>query len=106
MRVNSYCNLHKVMEMVRNVLSREELEDFKTTVFGWLADFDSMEWVRGQLQLGLVGNYVQYVNGLVDKNVMRFHIQKSVISFTKKDLAIVTGLKLSGVKPVLSEEPT
>ncbi|CAH9119892.1 unnamed protein product [Cuscuta europaea] len=37
---------------------------------------------------------------------MRFHIQKSVVSFTKKDLAIVTGLKLSRVKPVMSEEPT
>ncbi|CAH9062883.1 unnamed protein product [Cuscuta europaea] len=66
---------------------------------------EDMSWNSGQLLLGFVGNYVTEVNGNADDSVIRFHIQNSVISFQKADMATMCGLKFGSLKPNMSEEP-
>ncbi|CAH9085630.1 unnamed protein product [Cuscuta epithymum] len=104
MRINCYCNLSEVVKRILMKLNPNEVEEFRKTVFGWVLDVDEMKKISGQLQLGFLCNYVKKVNHIKETEAIRFHIQNSVISFTKKDLCMALGLKMDAVKPNLEEE--
>ncbi|CAH9065643.1 unnamed protein product, partial [Cuscuta epithymum] len=103
MRVNCFCNLSEVGKRIKEKLNEEEITLFRSSVLGWILDIEHMPRLSGQLNICFVANYIEEFNGNVEKDVIRFHVANSLISFTKADLAIVTGLKINGVKPAVSD---
>ncbi|CAH9134733.1 unnamed protein product [Cuscuta epithymum] len=103
MKINCYCNLSKVVERIKKQLKDDELIEFRRTIFGWVLDVEDMRTISGQLHLGFLCNYVKKVNDIKEVNAINFHIQNSMISFTKKDLCMVLGLKFGGEKPAIDE---
>ncbi|CAH9088998.1 unnamed protein product [Cuscuta europaea] len=67
-------------------------------------DIVDIKWIRGQLLIYLVGCNVSEINDNVGKDMLVFHIQNRLVSFSKDKFCMITCLSFIGDKEIENSE--
>ncbi|CAH9084886.1 unnamed protein product [Cuscuta europaea] len=64
----------------------------------------NLEWMNGQLLVLIAENHVKKLNKKIWTDMISFHIGNRMVSFRKNYLALITGFKMGGEKPIVPGE--
>ncbi|VFQ60028.1 unnamed protein product [Cuscuta campestris] len=92
-KINSYCNVGNGVKKLKEMLSKDELSEFRKTAFGYWLDIGELKCVNGQLMILLTLNHVEPMDTLHAYEEISFSICGRLIKFTKKDFQEVSGFR-------------
>ncbi|CAH9134120.1 unnamed protein product, partial [Cuscuta epithymum] len=101
LKLNCYSNVHTAIETIRKLLKEDQLEEFRKSIFGGWLGIGNLEWMNGQLLVLLVENHAKKVNKKTWKDRIYFNIGNRLVAFRKEQLALITGFKMGGEKPII-----